>query len=206
MINKITIFELTKRLDLLIETKGEIVSYLNNLRPGLLHAEETQESLRLRQAINFKLKRIIISVADAGAPTSFFYSPPPSLGGFCGNIEIFSNFFNLENNFHISPQIAIDSLDQAIGSYAAERPKALRRTLNPFWWAWLFLGWLAGLPFFVLREIGFNISKFENSFLGKFIKLIIATVVLVAAILPLLQALGYQDGFIRNIKVWFRLP
>lgn len=161
MIQNFTVFEIIKRIAFLVKAKEDIIEYLNNLGHGHLHPSETNASLQKRQKINFKLTRLTLYVSESGAPISFLYSPPPAIGGVAGRIEMFSNFFNLYT-YQISPQIALDSIDQAIGNYENEKRRALIRTSNPFWWLLKFFRLMIRAPFLLLREAGFNGKKLKH--------------------------------------------
>lgn len=73
---------------------------------------------------------------------------------------------------------------------------------HPVWWVLQ----ITRLPFFLIKEAGFNIGKVESSVFGKLIRWIIgAIVVFGGAILPILDAFGYKDGFVNFVKNAFRL-
>ena len=74
---------------------------------------------------------------------------------------------------------------------------------HPVWW----VVEITKLPFFIFRQIGFSnlsINKIEKSFIGKIIRWIIGGIVVFGtAILPILNAFGYQEGFVNFIKSIF---
>jgi len=201
----ITIFELIKRTEFLIQAKKDIVDYFINLNSEYPSEESANVAQLKRQKINLYLIKLITYVKSAGIETSVYYSPPPVIGGLAGDIDIVANIFNL-HGFDISPQMIIDKLDQSIGVYDDERTRALIRTFNPFWWLWKVFKWIANIPFWVLKEIGFNTSKIESSFLGKILKFIFEVVTFLAALFAVLNALGYNNVFIHFFKKVLRLP
>lgn len=198
--DEITIFELVRRIDFLIQTKKDIAEYFKGLSYDFMgHPSENDEASRLRQKINQNLRKITRYIVATGTSSSIFYTPPPAIGGIQGDIDLVSNMFNL-SRFDISPNMLIDKIDQSIGIYNDEKIRALIRTLNPFWWAWKLIKKIVRFPFFLIQEAGFNTSKIERSFVGKLYSFISSVIVLLAALLAILSAFGYQDRFVSYTK------
>ncbi len=200
---EITIFELVQRCDFLVQVKKDIIEYFNKLSYDLMeHPIENEDASILRQKINQNLRKIIRYISATGTPTSIYYSPPPSVGGLCGEIDFFENIFNL-SRFRIPPATVVDSIDQSLGIYNDERFHALWRTINPLWWIWKLVKKIVRFPFFLIKEAGFNASKVENSFLGKFYSFVSSAIILLASALAILNAFGYQEKFVNYIKGLF---
>lgn len=177
---EITIFELDKRIKFLIESREDTVNYFSQLSYDLMdHPAENKSASELRQKINYNLSKIEKFISATGTRTSIFYSPPPAIGGIQGNIDLFANIFNLDK-FDISPKWITDCFEKSIGIYNNERKSAIIRTFNPFWWLWKLIKVIIGIPFFILNEAGFDSGRFENSILGKIIKLALEVAVGVA--------------------------
>lgn len=202
----ITIFEVNKRINFLIQSKKDITEYFENLSEGFaLDVTENKVARKKRQEINFYLKKLISYVRFADVNTSIYYSPPPVTGGPAGNIDIISNIFNL-HSFQLKQESLVDMIDQALGIYDEEKTSAFIRTFNPFWWAWKLLKWIANIPFVLLQEVGFNTSKIENNFFGKLLKLIFELITFLAALFAVLKAMGYEENFVSLIKKIIKLP
>jgi hypothetical protein len=202
----ITFLEVNKRINFLVKAKQDIIIYFNNIdHDQPFDTIENEVAQRKRQEINLYLKKLRLNIISAGVNTEMYYSPPPLLGGIRGNIDLFSNIFNL-NTYRLDPRTIIDIIDQTVGIYNDEKIKAFIRTLNPFWWIWKIIRWIASLPFFILKEIGFNTEKIESNIVGKLIKLIVEVAIFLEASFAILSAFGYEDLVIKNIKSIFKLP
>jgi len=201
--NKITVFENYNRLTELIEFRTLVIDYFNNSRLEEFslsyERKEDQIAQEARGKINRKLDELHDIVLLAGINPTLFYSPPPAIGGYCHDIDLIHNIFNL-GKFSIAPNIVIDIIDRAIGIYENNRWKAFRRTLNPFFYFGLIINWVATLPFVLLGTLGFDRKKAETSFLGRIVKGITYLVSLIASILTILSFFGYSD-IIKNFFI-----
>jgi len=56
------------------------------------------------------------------------------------------------------------------------------------------------IPFYILGKVGFNQDKLEQSFLGKLIKGLLYLITVFAALLTVLEKLGYLEWFKKLIK------
>lgn len=201
-INDLTIFEIVARIDFLTESRKEIIGYFNDTSfDDFDHLDrvEGDKARKLRSIINTKISKINEYVISAMVNTYIYYSPPPAIGGLAGNIDLFANIFNLAR-FEIDPQQITDAIERAIGKYENQRKAAIIRTFNPFWWIFKLIRAIAYVPFLILKEIGFDTSKFERTILGRLIKLIFDLAVFLAALLAILKALGVDEQVINWVK------
>jgi hypothetical protein len=83
--------------------------------------------------------------------------------------------------YQIKPQTIDDALNRAIGAYRQHERRLFRRMFNPLHW----LDLLLGVPFRVLTVAGLDGQRYEQSALGKLVKLILAVVGFVAAVLDI---------------------
>jgi hypothetical protein len=153
----------------------------------------------VRTQINYIIDEVHQIILLAGVPTSIFYSPPPAFGGISGDIDLILNIFNL-HEFQISPNMLIDLVNRAIGIYERDKIRSIFRTLNPLYWLLLILDYIMSIPFYILGKVGFNQDKLEQSFLGKLIKGLLYLITVFAALLTVLEKLGYLEWFKKLIK------
>lgn len=198
---RIPIWENRKRVDFLVEFKKLVCDYFNNVRRAdwSLNIIENETAKQIRNKINIKLHKAHFIVVAAGVNSSVFYTPPPSVGGLAGNIDVILNIFHLHLYSNIKPQEALDIIDRAIGIYEDDEKSSLFRTFNPFFWLSLVLDYTVSLPFKILGKFGLNQEKIEDSALGKMIKGILYLILVVAAFLEILDKLGFLASF----NLWF---
>lgn len=207
---KITIWENNKRVRLLSEFRELVVTYFNNIKylgTGYSGVSENEKAREARIKINMILDKMYFVVISAGVNPIMYYTPPPSVGGFTGDIDLFHNIFNLYR-FDIEPTKILDFIERAIGIYENNRLNALLRTINPFFWLGLILNYIVSLPFKVIGEIGFDQEKIESSTTGKIIKGIIKSIfyliTFLASFLAVLKYIGYLEKFISLIQGWIK--
>lgn len=205
MKRELTVWEIYKRIKFLREFRGKLESYFNIVDYNLGELIDNDRSRILRQEINTNLSVLMGYIREAGVGTTIFYSPPPISGGIAGNISILDNIFNLAS-FNVGPQVVIDILDQAVGIYSSEKHRAWVRTINPFWWLWRLFRTILHTPFMIFEEAGFNSKTLEKSIIGKIIKVLLSLALIISALIPILNAFGYQEIFVKFIKDLFKLP
>jgi hypothetical protein len=105
---------------------------------------------------------------------------------------LIDNLFNL-NNYHIAPISALDIVDKSLGIYRSDEISSVLRTINPFFWILQVFYWFGSIPFKLLANAGFNAEKIANTFGGKILKLLFEIIGILAAILTILQILGYSN-------------
>ena len=114
------------------------------------------------------------------------------IGGRNRKFDLIFNMFNLDR-YNVPPQWILDCLNHARGVYAGDEKRALLRTFNPLWWIKKALVTVIHIPIALFRVAGFNTTGFENSIVGKLLKLIVGTVSLAAAALVTVNLLGGLD-------------
>ena len=188
----IPLWENVWRCRVLVKFRENVISYFNNsspLRLGEGRREET-EAVQARQRINHTVIQAHHIIEAAGVPSSMSWAPPPMIGGHVREIDLFLNLFELDR-YQISANSVVGLIEMALGVYQSDRTAALRRTSNPFWWLFRWLLWFARIPFVFLGAVGFDVARAEGSALGKFVKLVTATIMAIAALLTILNYLGW---------------
>lgn len=194
---RIFIWEDKKRIDILLNFRKLVIDYFNNIKRlgfGYRGVKENKISSQTRVEINQIINKVHSVIVASGINPSMYYSPPPAVGGLAGNIDLVQNIFNLYH-FDIEPNFLLDFIDRSIGIYQENLAPSLLRTINPFYWMYLFLEFIAGLPFKLLGIAGFNQAKIEDALIGRFIKLIFALITVIASFLTILHLLGYLEDF-----------
>lgn len=197
---KISIWENIKRTNELILFRSLVEQYFENA-PYSWQADgriENDKAVRVRSQINLIINKIQLYIRAANVQTVVYYSPSPIVGGFSGPLDVPSNIF--KENLGISYKEQLDIIDRAIGVYQNDKINSWLRTFNPFFWLYLILDFLIVLPFKLLGLVGFDQVKIENSFIGKIFKIIFSGITVTAALLTVLEKLGYLEGFIALIK------
>jgi hypothetical protein len=201
--HEITIFELNKRKKVLSVFRDDLEDYFNKVRHNGFSGDlvDSDATLRLRETINKKLNLVHDYLNDVNVATLVDYSPPGT-ARFTDSLNILFNIFNLPK-LNQSHQMVTDLIDQGVGKYEDEKPRAILRTINPLWWIWKAIRRIIRLPFFLIREAGFDSKKVEDSLVGKLIKLTLSAILLVGGgVLPILSFFGYQEkttAFIKNV-------
>ena len=103
-------------------------------------------------------------------------------------------FENILNRSIAPPDMVIDCLHKAIGVYEYRHRQWVRGIINPFFW----VGQLIRIPFFILHQAGFNISKIESTWASKTYKVISAFVIFMAALLTALNSVGLDTNFFHH--------
>jgi len=191
---KITIWGNHKRVKLLNEFKGLIITYFNNIEQldWSLNVRENEKAKQMRTEINKNLNKIHSFIVLAGVNPEINYFPPPAVGGVALDIDVVNDIFNL-HHFLIDPQQLLDFIDRAIGIYENDRLNSLLRTINPLFWIGLILDYIVSLPFKIIGGIGFDQKKIESSNIGKIVKGILYLIVVFASFLTVLEKLGYLE-------------
>jgi hypothetical protein len=195
-------WECKRRLQDLQDFRNLLASYFDSLSKVTSGARtrkvETSESEQVRNAINLRLQDAVVCCELVGETVTVFYSPPPALGGFQGRLNLLREVFNLRE-YHITPDRIFDSLDRAIGEYERRKRQLYRRMFSPFFWLKLALVKIIEIPFQILGAAGFDAAKMENSLAGKTVKAIVGFVAFAAALLTILQILGWLGPVTRFV-------
>jgi hypothetical protein len=196
LFNNIPIWENKRRLKLLKEFRGLVVTYFENskynwMAEGMIEKPLAKET---REQINRNINQIYPVVLLADVSPMIQWTPPPAIGGYIQNIDTLINIFNL-HNYQLSHDEVLGYLDRAIGAYEADQLSSWVRTCNPFWWFNQLLIWVTHLPFKFLDEIGFDGGKAEKAPLGKAVRGILYLVPVIAAFLTILNLMGWLETF-----------
>ena len=188
----IPLWENSRRLRVLVEFREDVVRYFNNSSPLRLGEGriEATEAVQARQRINHTVIQAHRIIEVAGVPSSMMWAPPPMIGGHVREIDLLLNLFELDR-YQISANSVVGVIEMALGVYQSDRTAALRRTINPFWWLFCGLLWFTRIPFVFLGAMGFDVARAEGSAVGRFVKLVTALVPATAALLSILNYLGW---------------
>jgi hypothetical protein len=124
-----------------------------------------------RSDINYIKSEAHQYILDTGVPHMMIQYPAPMVGGHVKHIELVENIFDLKQ-LQVNPLQLLDVLQQSIGVYEADREAALVRTINPLFWLGKFLRAISAIPFAILEHAGLHGKKYEDSFMGRLLRLI----------------------------------
>jgi hypothetical protein len=144
------------------------------------------------------MSEAIESCRKIGHTLTVFYSPPPAMGGFAGNLNVIENLFQLAR-FRIPFSKALDLLDRAIGRYERLEKQLYRQMFNPFFWVWIGFTGLLRVPFKILKAAGYNSEAIEQSRGGRFVK-VVEGVAFVAGVLQALSLLGLPTNIVGCLR------
>jgi hypothetical protein len=115
----ITFGENRARLRLLTEFREQVVIYFENSRLNMMNGShvETEDAVEAREAINAVMKRAYRMIRLADIKTSALSSPSLSVGSQCQK-------------------------EMAISVYKSNRLDSFVRTINPFYWLAVMLGYI----------------------------------------------------------------
>ncbi len=190
----ITLWESLRRQERLNEIHELIVTYYTALQKG-----QAGQASEARISINLILKDVQAIVYAAEVYPVISWTPPRFVGGPSIEIDILENLFYLKR-YDLGSETVIDLLVRAFGVYESYHLQSFLRTINPFWWLWRIFNWFAKLPFLLLGSAGFNSTRAENSILGRFFKLALLLLPLVAASLSILSHLDLLEEFLELVK------
>jgi hypothetical protein len=180
-------WECKRRLRQLKVFRELVVSYFRDSQEKVLALYEGDKARLLRPQINLRLNQTLQSMHAVGESATF-------TGERFGRVDALTNMFQLRQ-LRIPRQAVLDSLDRTIGEYERMQRHLFRQLFNPLYW----LGLMVAIPFRILEFAGFNADKIEKSFSGRLYKAIASFAALVAAILEILDRLGWLD----RVKVFF---
>lgn len=204
---KMTVWENRKSVKTLLLFRDQVIGYFNNIKGDFYQVEaiESKDSLEHRRLINLSLRAAATAVDAVGVARTMFHTPPPLLGGFAGDVDLFQNMFRL-SNMRIDPRVLTDVIERAIGIYETDHAAAWRRTLNPFYWFGRLLEFISTLPFVLLGSLGLNRERMEASFLGGLAKRMVYLLGLLASLLTVLKWMGRLDdleALISRVRQFF---
>jgi len=150
------------------------------------------ENRNTRKEINLAINRVHIIMAKAGISPYIVYTPAPITGGYIQNVDVVLNFDNLRH-YHIPEEKVFDFLYITLGKYRDDYPKSVIRTFNPLFWIGCIIDYFIIIPFNLLGWVGINKEKAESSLIGRLIKTICKSIIILAALLTALHYLGYLE-------------
>ena len=177
-------FECKKRLLELRVFHGLAARYFTNVVGAKGSMEtgpfEDTDARNLRSAMNKMMKSVSESFDKVNIPRAVHYIPPRLLGGPIMDIDLVWNVFDLWR-YKLSPRLLDDVLNRAIGAFEEEKRRLFCQFFNPFYW----LNIVLGIPFRLLTAVGLDGTRYEESVFGKLVKVCLAVVGFVAAILDI---------------------
>jgi len=183
---KIPIWENRKRIKELIEFRTDIVTYFNNLESyAIMGVKENDIAKKIRAKINGKLDKIHSYFDDTEVYPTLIHRAPPAIGGYIESVDLLLNIFTLHQFPEINPKSIVDYIDRLIGVYKSDTVIAWFRTINPLWWLFLLIEFIASIPFKILESAGLNRAKIEGAILGKIFKAIFEITMWIAALLTI---------------------
>lgn len=190
----ITFWENERRLEKLIKFRNNVVDYFNDShkeRSGI-HPIEGEKARHSRRKINLVIDEVHKIIVAADVSCIIWLSPPPVIGGYTRDFDVLMNLFNL-HKFDITPHDAVSFIERAIGVYQSDQRNSVFRTFNPFWWMNRLLYWFARTPFNLIEAAGFDATRAEGSALGRFVKIILMPIPIIASLLAILYYMGWLD-------------
>lgn len=187
-------WECKRRLQTLEEFHSLVVRYFSTVAyaSGSRRAYQTEESSEARRKINDLMQDVGSSCNLIGQPMTVQYVPSPLVGGFQGPLSLLSSLFELRE-YHIPNSKVIDGLERVIGTYRRKKKHLYWQMFNPLFWLRVLLVKVVEVPFQILSAAGFDTAKFENSVMGKLVKAVVGFVAFAAALLTVLQILGWLE-------------
>lgn len=205
--NKMTIWEVERRLEALYEFRNLLIEYYNNVEQvDYLRVAPNDQALAARRRINEIMDMVRTTMYSAGLDTMVTVRDPAVIGGRSRSLSLLENW-NLIPTFDGDPNVLLDFVEQAIGKYKNNNGKAIRRTFNPFFWLNELIEYVLGIPFRFLVNVGLvkKTTLENNSVWGllRAIVLFIGTLITYAVgVLTIAEKLGYQNAIKVLIKRW----
>ena len=192
--NNIAIVENRRRLKRLVEFRILVGVYFDNSKANWQtdSRHESAEAVEARRKINRMLDEIHDIILCTGIVPAVVYRAAPVAGGYVNRVDLVQNIFNL-HQFEIDQDPLVDFLDRSIGVYESDKTMCWIRTFNPFHYLGKILDLISALPFKLIGKIGFDETKAESSVLGKLVKGLLYLISSVAALLTILEILGFTD-------------
>jgi len=132
-----------------------------------------------------------------GVPIIFTSFPAPAVGGPIIEQKVFSAILkDMSHGGLIDNQSIYDSLNQTIGECEAMVSVEFRRLINPLYWIKELIVAIIRIPFMLIEASGFDVSKVEDHFIGRFFKLLE-----IGLILYVLLRLGIGKESIQQILI-----
>ena len=205
---KLTIFSVNNRIEVLENFLDLSQRYFSTLVVSHMgETAETETSYQLRSEINALVGRVERYVRQSDTTQIFYQQGGQALGGQQRAIQLIPNIFAIQSH-HISPLILFDTIERALADYRNDITYAWIRTFNPFYWFACCIQYVSTLPFQLLTSVGFNGEGAQHSLIGRFIMLVLNSVMyLISALSGISTILGYINtndsalSFLKKIGV-----
>ena len=201
--DKMTIWEVNNRLEMLYEFRNLFVNYYNNVESvSFLQVQPNEEGIQSRHKINKNLDRIRECMYLSGYNTEIIYTDAPAIGGRRQIFSLLENMFEL-SRYQIDPNMLLDQIEQAIGKYENNRIKSIKRTLNPFFWLNEIIAFVIGLPFRLLISARLiDESTMETSRFFAAVKSIFVFLGMLITYTAGFLGIADKLGYLNSIKDW----
>jgi len=194
---KIPIWENLRRTNFLIEFSNLVVEYINKDKfvGDDSSSPKYEEVQKIRKKINLKSNEARSIILSSGITLGITQTEPSAIGGRAFHYDLINDIFFLLEQPFFDYRAITDCLERSIGIYEADKTNAFWRTRNPFYWLISILEFIISIPFKILGYAGLDQEKIESSFLGKLIKAIFYLITVFAALLIILEKLGFLEWF-----------
>ena len=166
----------------------------NNGQIARQNEGDSERYQELRETIARKTTSIIHISRRAGMPAVLHSYPAPAVGGPVIPVNIYESILQDDSHANIPNQRKLDTLNKLIGQLEGKIEFDFKKVVNPFFWLGFLLEKILRIPFWLLSKTGFEISKIEDHFLGKFFKL-----VEVLALLYISLRLGVPEEWVTTL-------
>ena len=128
-------WEAKRRYEFLKRFREKVVAYDNNAQWNYDDNDwnENEEAARRRRQVNEDMAEVTTACQEVVHSTIIYYSPPPLIGGFEGEIDVLTNIFRLPSLGVDFAQL-LDRLDRVIGVYRWHVSHLWRQLFNPLYW------------------------------------------------------------------------
>jgi hypothetical protein len=150
----------------------------------------------IREKVSQGIVRMVRLSRTVGLKLEVTSMPAPAVGGAIIPQNILLAIIADSTYSGIERQMIIDSINQTTGLLKDERDKQWRRLVNPFHWIKVVFLFGLRLPYNLIKLSGFNVSKFEEHFWGKFLQLL-----WILSLLGILLLLGIERSQIGQILI-----
>lgn len=199
--SKLLIWHCLNRISALKRFGKALEAYISHSQVhNMISIPKDAEGEEARERVNRLLPKVSKFVRESGCSTSIVYTPPPIVGGpILPNVDLLTNIFQL-SRFDVSYYAIFDFVQRAIGYYNDEAPKALIRTLNPFWWLAQIVAFLISVPIRILAWAGYGqIEKLEASQGGRLYRAAAGLVAFALGLIALLANLAQIMSLILQV-------
>ncbi|MCK0538471.1 hypothetical protein [Alcanivorax quisquiliarum] len=149
--------------------KEEQMREFRHANPDPEVAEKYQE---LREELAKKTPKIIRIAKSTGVPCTVHSYPAPAVGGPVIPVNLFQAILHDDSHGGIDRQRIYDTINTLRGQLEEKIRLEFWRIINPAYWLGRILEMVLRIPFWLLSKTGFDVTKIEDHFLGKFFKVL----------------------------------